>query len=102
MDTHTIYEEVMHEYYFNKMKHLRDQWRGREKTYNHGVSSLININDDDYRQVEFIMQKSSDLIIEMLNMVIKRLLKQYNIPVKYYDLRKDEAEAFYVGKESFL
>ena len=99
MDTHKVYEEIMLERYFNEMKYLRNQWRGKDNTRFLGVESLIDISGEDYRQYEFIMRRSTEIIFEMLNRVIIGLIQEYEIPVKYYDLRKDDANAYYVGEK---
>lgn len=99
MDTHKVYEEIMLGYYFNEIKHLRNKWKDNEEERFRGVESLIDISDNDYRQLEFIMRRSSEIIFEMLARVIRGLIGEYKIPVKYYDLRRNEAHAYYVGKE---
>ena len=83
MDTHKVYEEIMLGYYFNEIKHLRNRWKDNEEERFRGVESLIDISDNDYRQLEFIMRRSSEIIFEMLARVIRGLIGEYKIPVKY-------------------
>ena len=99
MESKQIYEKIMMEYYFNKMKHFRDRWSGDINNRFPGVSSLIDIAGEDHRQYKYIMSSCSEIIFEMLGQIITYLLKEYEVPVKYYDLRTEESDAYYVGDD---
>ena len=98
MDTHKVYERLMLGKYLYKMKYLRNGWNDRIGSYYHGVASLIDVTGEEHRQYESIMNECSEIIYEMLNQLIMALIKEHNIPVKYYDLRMEESDAYYVGK----
>ena len=54
-DTDVIYQKIMLEDYFNKLKNLRDRWNtSTEKQYS-GLASFIDIDGEDHRQYSFIM-----------------------------------------------
>ena len=99
MDTRHMYEQLMLEFYFNKMKYLRNQWRGQTSEQYLGIASLIDIGGDDYRQYESIMQGCESIVFEMLADVVKALIEEYKIPVKYYDLRTSSVDSYYVGQD---
>ena len=99
MDTKQIYEKLMLDYYFNKMKHLRDGWKGSPGDRLPGVASLIDIDGDEYRQYKYIMDRCNNIVFEMLAHVVRDLLSAYEIPVKFYDVRTSGATAYYVGEE---
>ena len=99
MKSKQIYERIMMEYYFNKMKHFRDRWSSDNHNRFPDVSSLIDIAGEDHRQYKYIMSSCSEIVFEMLGQIIKSLLKEYKIPVKYYDLRTEVCDAYYVGND---
>lgn len=97
MDTGALYEKIMLEFYFNKIKNIRDRWNTEKNNCFPAVSLLIDIAGEDHRVYEYSMRRSSEIVFEMLADVIASLLKKYELPVKYYDLRKEETDAYYVG-----
>ena len=97
METQHIYERIMQNKYYNEMKHLRNQWQSSSDSVMLGVESLIDIEGNDYRQYEFIVKRSKEIIFEMLTDIIEELLEEYKIPVLYYDLRKADTTAYYVS-----
>ena len=97
MGSRQIYEKIMLEYYFNKMKYYRDRWKDDNDYQVRGVSSLIDIAGENYIQYNLIMSRCSEIVFEMLSQVITSLLKDYEIPVKYYDLRTEDSDAYFLG-----
>ncbi len=96
MNTDVIYQKIMLEDYFNKLKNLRDRWNtSTEKQYS-GLASFIDIDGEDHRQYSFIMDYCNDLIFEMLADVIKGLLKEYGIKVEYCNVIRADTDAYYV------
>ena len=99
METSTMYEKVMLEYYFNKMKYLRNQWSASSEKKPLGMASIIDIGGEEHRQYKYIMNGCTKIIYEMLGVVVKELIRLYEIPVRYYDLRTSETDAYYIGEK---
>lgn len=104
MNTSHIYERIMLTYSFNKMKNLRNQWDwgGVRDNPLPGIASLVDIGGPNSREYESILHSSDSIVFEMLSKVIQALIKEYNIPVKYYDLRTSEAALYYVGEKKLF
>ena len=99
MDTKRIYEKIMLEDYFNRIKYVRNQWNSSSGEQFPGVASLIDVGGKEHRQYEFIMNRCSEIIYELLTAVITELIKEYSIPVKYYDLRMSVTDSYYFGQD---
>ncbi len=95
MDTHIIYEKIMLDNYFNKMKYIRNGWKESEEVRFPGVNSLVDISGKDHLQYDSIMHRCSEIIYDMLDDIIRELIISYAIPVKYYDLRTAESDVYY-------
>ena len=99
MESKRIYEKIMLDYYFNKMKHFRDRWDVKKDRKKYAVETLIDVGGEDHRIYQFIMGECTNIVLEMLEQVIIALIQKYEIPVKYYDLRCDDSDAYYIGEE---
>ena len=86
MGTQQIYEELLFVECLNRIKYLRNQWiecyAGDIRSY----SPLIDFGGEVHQQYEIIVGWCRDTVIEMLNQVVKKLLKEYKIPIKEYYL----------------
>ena len=101
MNTSAVYEKLMLEYYYNKIKDLRNQWDNSSEESFLGVDSLIDIGGKDHRQYEYIMNGCRGIIFKMLAHIVKRLIEEYKIPVKYYDLRSAKVDSYYIGNSKY-
>lgn len=99
MESKQIYEKIMMEYYFNKIKHFRDRWDVEKDGKKYAIETLIDVGGEDHRQYQFIMDECTKIVLEMIEQVIIALIQKYNMPVKYYDLRCDDTVAYYLGEE---
>lgn len=99
MDTKRIYEIIMMDDYFKKMKCLRNKWKDNTDDDHLRIPSFIDIGVEDYLQYDSIIKTGQNLVIDMINDVIKALLKEYDIPVTYYDLTTGVSDAYYIGGE---
>ena len=92
----------MLEYYFCELKSLRNQWDETPRVNYHGISSIVDLGGQDYRQYDFIMKTSNEFLFDMIADIIKALLKEYKIPVKYYGIRMSDCDMYYVGDKKRL
>lgn len=99
MDTRHVYEKLMLDFYFKKMKYIRNQWSENASGQFTGIDSLVDIGGSDYRRYDSIMRSCENIVFEMLADVVRELIKEYGIPVKYYDLRTSAADLYYVGQD---
>ena len=99
MESKEIYEKIMMDYHFNKMKYFRDRWDAKKDRGKYGIETLIDVAGEDYKQFQFIMKSCNKIVFEMLDEVIAALIQRYEIPVKYYDLRCDDSDAYYIGEK---
>lgn len=84
MGTQQIYEELLFVECLNRIKYLRNQWIEYYAEDIRGYSPLIDFGGEVHQQYEIIVGWCRDAVIEMLNQVVKELLKEYKIPVKEY------------------
>lgn len=99
MDTQRIYERIVMNDYFKKMKCLRNQWKDSTDRKFARIPSLVDIGGEDYAQYDPIIKTGHALVIDMINAVIQALLEEYNIPVTYYDLSKGVSDAYFFDGE---
>lgn len=99
MDTKRIYERIVMNDYFKKMKCLRNQWTENTDKKLPKIPSLVDIGGEDYAQYDSIIKTGHELVIEMINALIQALLEEYNIPVTYYDLSKGISNAYFFDGE---
>lgn len=99
MDTKRIYERIVMNDYFKKMKCLRNKWTENTDKKLPKIPSLVDIGGEDYAQYDSIIKTGHELVIEMINALIQALLEEYNIPVTYYDLSKGISNAYFLDGE---
>ena len=102
MDTRQVYEKLMLEHFFNKMKRLRNEWSETTGDNKTGLISFIDIAGLDQRRYKVIMESCNEYIYEMLPFIVAELLRAYEIPVQFYDLRCSGADLYYIGDNQQL
>lgn len=100
MNSNIIYEKITNEY-LRKMKAIRDLWPNNESVVSNEqyAAGILDIKDHNYTQYEYIMNRSSELVHEMIYQIILSLLQFYKIPVIGCDIRKSISVVYYYGKE---
>ena len=82
MDNTNIYEELLLNKCFNKIKSKRNCWTSGENTTN-GPAAIIDIGGADYGMYKSIMEQCKTIIVETILLLIVRLLEAYSVETKY-------------------
>lgn len=98
MDNSKIYEEIMLNSYFNKVKYIRNGWKDEEKPF--GLATIMDVGESDYRSYNYIMERCDSIIYEMIPQVIIALFEAYGIHVQYYDIKRNEVYVFSAGEKN--
>lgn len=98
VDTREIYEKIILEIYFNRLKTLRNGWN-RSSDEKIGLDSIINISGENYRSYNDIMELSDSIILEMIPNLVLELMKAYGIESKRYGIRENLAKVFSITED---
>ena len=98
VDTREIYEKIILEFCFNRLKTLRNGWN-RSSDEKIGLDSIINISGENYRSYNDIMELSDSIILEMIPNLVLELMKAYGIESKWYSIRENLAKVFSITED---
>lgn len=96
MDNSKLYEDIMLNRYFNRLKSVRNQWDNLKENQN--IVHCLDVCDDDCKMFEFVMEESRKLTYEMLGVIVGQLLNKYHIYGKKYQVKRDKAYFYLVAE----
>ena len=93
MDNSSIYEKLLIDNCFNKIKSLRNSWT-QSNSNTDKSTMIIDIGGNDYRFYDYIMEQCEVIIIEAILAVIVELIKAYDIETHFYQIIRDDAHIY--------
>ena len=96
MNTDRIYKELMLDNYIKKIKLIRNSWNSNPSIEGITPNPFIDIVGDKNRKYTEMMEYIDSTVYKMIDHIIIELLKEYKIPVEFYDLRKADAISYYM------
>ena len=92
-NTSLIYEEVLLNKCFNKLKSIRDGWR-YEANDRFGLSTIIDIYSDDYFNFDSIMKYTESAIFEVIPEIIMYLFEEYEVNINWIQIFETDAKLY--------
>lgn len=88
MNTTSIYEKLMLTDTIRQIKYVYNQWYSAEKADNvlKQPNRFCDVDGEDYRHYEFVIDRFREITGEMMVSVIKALIAEYNIQIQEVDL----------------
>lgn len=95
MDNSSIYEKLLIDNCFNKIKSLRNSWTQINNTYESAF--IIDIGGSDHSFYDYIMEQCESIIIETILAVVVELINAYDIETRFYQIIRDDAHIYFDG-----
>lgn len=93
MDNSSIYESIMMNGCFNRLKDIRNSWNDKKSSV-YGVEQIMDVGGEEFRNYDYIMNQCNLVIVEMIPLLIVELMKNYEIPAQFYGIKQNDAHIF--------